>query len=493
MKITKLTKMISLVLVLTFTCTYNTYPLPNVEEVVSGEANIEYTDPTTMVIEASDNAIVNYSSFDIMENETVVVKLPSVDSEILNRVLGDSASQLMGGLSCNGVFILVNPSGIYVGPAANIDAAGLILSTRDILNSDFLSGNHLFQKITEDQAEKLLLNEGDIKIHDGGFGVLIAGAIENKGIITAPIGKIVLASGDAVKLDISGGGLISVAIDKKVASGIKDYEGNPITDQIKSTGTIDAEGGVVILKAESIGEIFTKAINLEGFVRANTVNIDTDGAVVSLGTLEAETLTEKGASCLLGGKTVVGDSLFENLDGALTLAGSIAGVYNDVEDIELGGNVNMTGDTTLNADSDADNDGFIDMEGNDLAGGGFDLTLFAGEDSALDGDITNVGLLELNSSNTADIEYESDNTKAFSVDTVRSNYHAELVREVGAGTMGDPYLIFDINGLQAVDDDDNAHYKLANNIDAIATEDWNGGQGFEPIVGNNNEAVNFLS
>jgi len=47
----------------------------------------------------------------------------------------------------------------------------------------------------------MILNEGDITISDGGFGVMIAGAIENKGTIMARIGKIALAGGDKVRIE----------------------------------------------------------------------------------------------------------------------------------------------------------------------------------------------------------------------------------------------------------------------------------------------------
>ncbi|MCP4581236.1 MAG: hypothetical protein GY839_06430, partial [candidate division Zixibacteria bacterium] len=170
-----------------------------------------------------------------------------------------------------GIFILLNESGIRVGPSGQIDAANIILATRNLDTSDFLDGDYLFRRLSKDQLDILLLNEGTIQVQDGGFGVLIAGAIDNKGKIIAPTGKIALAAGDAIRLDISGNGLISVAIDEPTASTVFDYEGNPVTKQITSTGTLDAQGGTVILKAESINDVFTKAINLEGVVRGGKV------------------------------------------------------------------------------------------------------------------------------------------------------------------------------------------------------------------------------
>lgn len=51
----------------------------------------------------------------------------------------------------------------------------------------------------------------------------------------------------------------------------------------------------------------------------------------------------------------------------------------------------------------------------------------------------------------------------------------------GSGTQEDPYIIYDVDDLQAMENNLAAHYELANNIDASATTGWNGGAGFDPI------------
>ena len=253
------------------------YSLPQDYEVVSGTAEFNKVD-NILTINASDKAIVNYKSFDIAANERVIINLPDINSQILNRVNSDNATNIFGTITCNGVFILVNQSGIYIAPTANITSHGVILSTRDITNQNFLDGKLIFQKIGQRDLDKLLLNEGHINITNGGFGVLIAGAVENRGIITAKCGTIAIAGGNYVTLQMAGNSLISIAIEESVANTITDYNGNPVTDQIKNTGTLDAEGGTIILNASSINDIFTKAINLQGVVRANRFE-DNDGTV----------------------------------------------------------------------------------------------------------------------------------------------------------------------------------------------------------------------
>jgi len=53
----------------------------------------------------------------------------------------------------------------------------------------------------------------------------------------------------------------------------------------------------------------------------------------------------------------------------------------------------------------------------------------------------------------------------------------------GSGTQGNPYIIYNVTDLQNVNNDKDAWYELANDIDASATSGWNGGDGFYPLGG----------
>lgn len=51
----------------------------------------------------------------------------------------------------------------------------------------------------------------------------------------------------------------------------------------------------------------------------------------------------------------------------------------------------------------------------------------------------------------------------------------------GTGTLSDPYIIGDVDDLQAIEDDLDAYYELSGNIDASDTTSWNS-VGFAPIT-----------
>lgn len=68
---------------------------PEGERVVTGQASFDRAGSTT-TITAGNNAIIEYGSFDIGVNESVQFVQPSVDARVLNRVLGQSPTQIMG-------------------------------------------------------------------------------------------------------------------------------------------------------------------------------------------------------------------------------------------------------------------------------------------------------------------------------------------------------------------------------------------------------------
>ncbi|MDD5439696.1 MAG: filamentous hemagglutinin N-terminal domain-containing protein, partial [Candidatus Omnitrophica bacterium] len=322
---------ISLCLSLCFSTTDLVYGLPQDAQVVQGAATIT-VDGNTMTVNAAADTIINYGSFNVAQNESVIFNLPTSSDAILNRVTGPAGSNLYGTIECNGVFMLVNPYGITVGPQATIQAQGVVLSTRDITNIDFMNHEYVFKKLDEERFGGMITNKGRIVLHDGGFGVLIAGSIKNEGVIIAPLGTIALAGGEMVRLDIAGGGLIAVAIEKAQAEKILDADGNPITEQISSTGGLEAAGGTVILDAESIPDIFEKAINLEGYVRAERV--DTSGGVLRLmgsGTAEVDADIDVHDVSIGEGLTVEAGASHITLDGDWMNEGVFHGGSSEVE------------------------------------------------------------------------------------------------------------------------------------------------------------------
>src|SRR3990172_9212984 len=107
----------------------------------------------------------------------------SAASAVLNRVVGQDPSSILGALQSNGRVFLINPNGIMFGAGAQIDVAGLVASTLNLKNEDFLAGRMNFG--ADPTLAAAVVNQGRITASEGGRVYLIGGFVENQGVITA--------------------------------------------------------------------------------------------------------------------------------------------------------------------------------------------------------------------------------------------------------------------------------------------------------------------
>lgn len=116
----------------------------------------------------------------------------------MNRVLGSDATSIYGTLTANGIF-LINPNGILFSPTAQVDVGGLVASTLNISDSDFLSSHY---KLSGDGVA--VVNRGTITAKDGGYIVLLGSQVSNEGFILAQQGTVALGAGKQATLDFYG-------------------------------------------------------------------------------------------------------------------------------------------------------------------------------------------------------------------------------------------------------------------------------------------------
>ena len=256
------------------------YALPQDGEIISGAGSISNDGAGNLTVnQTSDKIAINWQSFSIGSNQSVMFLQPSASASALNNVIGSLGSSIQGTLNANGQVILTNPNGININPNANIDVASLIASTLNISTQDFVNNLYRFSQ-DPDQELGYILNEGTIRASD--FVALIAPGVENKGVMVANLGTASAVAGEEVTVDFVGDGLINFSITKAVAGTVLDNEGNPISDQINNSGAIQANGGQVILTALSTSEIIKNVVNNEGMIEANTV-VEKDGRIILMG------------------------------------------------------------------------------------------------------------------------------------------------------------------------------------------------------------------
>ena len=267
---------------------------------VAGSVTVSQASPQATIIDQhSSKAIINWQSFSIGSNEYVQFRQPDSNSVSLNRVVGRDPSTILGNLSANGQVFLVNPNGIYFGAGASLDVGGLVASTLDIDNDDFLNGNYVFTQPNVSNASSVV-NAGVIQARESGYVVLMSKRVENTGSVKTRFGQIALLSGGEVSLDINGDGLVSYSIDSATATGLAGVE---------NAGELVADGGRVILAGKVSRDLVATAVNNSGLIQANGIEerngeiyLTGNADVYNSGRLEAS--GEVGGSIFLQGARV---------------------------------------------------------------------------------------------------------------------------------------------------------------------------------------------
>ena len=152
--------------------------------VVNGQASFA-TSGNTLTVTNTPGTIINWQNFSIGANEITRFAQQSASSAVLNRVIANNPSNILGSLQSNGRVFLVNPSGIVFGQGATVNVAGLVATSLNMSNADFLAGRYNF---TDVPGAQNISNAGNITAQNGGQIYLIAPNIENTGIVNAPIG-----------------------------------------------------------------------------------------------------------------------------------------------------------------------------------------------------------------------------------------------------------------------------------------------------------------
>ncbi|MFC7514881.1 filamentous hemagglutinin N-terminal domain-containing protein [Herbaspirillum sp. GCM10030257] len=273
-------------------------------QVVNGNASFS-SQGNILSITNTPGAIINWQAFSINPGEVTRFIQQNPHSSVLNRIVGQDPSQILGALQSNGRVFLVNPNGILFGQGAQVDVNGLVASTLNISNDDFINGRMSFK--TGDKAAGLK-NQGAITTPAGGKVYLIAPNVENSGIITSPKGEVLLAAGHTVQLVDS--------LDPNLQVVLSAPENEAL-----NLGQVLTQGGTA--------GIFGSLIRQRGVVSADSAVIGENGKVVFKASgdalLEAGSrTTARGAS--KGGEVIVqGDRVGLLGDAHIDVSGDTGG------------------------------------------------------------------------------------------------------------------------------------------------------------------------
>jgi filamentous hemagglutinin family protein len=289
--------------------------------VVEGSASIVATGAQTTITQTTELGVIDWASFSIAASEGVSFLQPGASSITLNRVVGGNLSEIYGTLSANGRLVLVNPNGILFGEGAVVDLGGLVATTADISNADFMAGRLVFDRPGAPAAS--VANFGRITARDAGVVAFVAPHVRNSGVITANLGSVELAAGTRFTLDLYGDDLISFAVGSDVVELTRDANGDPVAALVEADGDILAGGGRIALSAQAARGLIDDAILADGTFLATSARAQggtivlhggASGAVQASGTFDAS--GSAGGAILLSGERVFADGVIAS-DGRL--------------------------------------------------------------------------------------------------------------------------------------------------------------------------------
>ncbi|MHB1949063.1 MAG: two-partner secretion domain-containing protein, partial [Gammaproteobacteria bacterium] len=254
-------------MILIFTGLVNANPVLN--NVVSGNISIQQSPDITQVNQRSQDAIINWQSFNIGAKQATHFIQPP-DGIALNRINSAyGASQIFGTLTATGKLVLINSAGIYFGPGAMVDVGGIIASTSDMSDKNFLTHHYVFDQPSTSRGS--IVNRGTI-VAEHGLVALVGTGVSNEGFIQANLGQVVLASGSKFTVDLSGDELINFSIDGAATSaGKSPVDGSSLKNGVNNSGMVIANGGKILMSAQVAENIVDHAINMSGVAQAHSV------------------------------------------------------------------------------------------------------------------------------------------------------------------------------------------------------------------------------
>jgi len=277
------------------TYTPNTYANPQGGQVAAGSATISTQANTVEINQTSNKAIINWQSFNIGAQESTHFQQPA-GGMALNRISPtQGASQIYGQLTATGQIILINPAGIYFGPSALVNVGGLIASTANITDQNFLNGSYHFSQDLSHSGS--IINAGTIIAASHGLVALIGNSVSNTGLIQANLGHIVLASGGAFTMTFAGNEMIGFSVDEKSLNAGVDQNGKPLPNAVSNTGRLIANGGHILVAAQAAQGVLDNVINMQGIAVAKSVGVH-KGEIILMG--DGGTVSVSGKNSCLG-------------------------------------------------------------------------------------------------------------------------------------------------------------------------------------------------
>lgn len=336
--------------------------------VVGGIGSITQNGANTVINQNSAKLALDWQTFNVGKDASVLFKQPSFTAVALNRILDQNPSQIFGHITSNGQVFLINTHGIIFGASAQMNVGGLMASTLDLTPKDFLASRY---NLDAHGVSAGIVNHGLIKAASGGSVSLVGGSVANDGVILANYGRINLDGADRAVLDFDGNGLINIQVTGALKQRLDSGEA-----AVSNKGTLKADSGTVVLQAAAAKDLFTNLVNNSGVIDAGSIS--TQGGVVRLVAAGGHT-ENSGAinvSGVQGGSVQLLSDRNVSVTGSVDASGShgggsirVGGGYQGGEGLQAAAVTYVGPDARLNADAvESGNGGSVVLWSNTATG-----------------------------------------------------------------------------------------------------------------------------
>ena len=349
---------------------------PTGGQVTAGNGQITQNGNQTTVTQQSQNLAIDWQSFNIGANQGVTFNQPGRNTIVLNEVVGQSATEILGSLKANGQVFILNPNGVLFGSGAQVSVGGLVAGTLGLNVSDFVAGKYDFFG----NSSAAVSNAGNITAANGGYIALLGARVSNSGSLIAPLGNVSLAAGQQVTLQLANGSLLGLTVNQGALDAL-----------VSNEGLIRANGGQVLLTAAAADALTKAVVNNSGIIEAQSLDSH-DGTIQLLGDMNSGTVDVSGTldasntSGAMGGQIDVFGSQVNLLGNAQLSANGVTG----------GGTIHVGGDfhgsvAPENAASTYVADGASINANATGNGNGGEVSVWSNEQTYMYGDITAMG------------------------------------------------------------------------------------------------------
>jgi len=259
-------------------------PIASANWVGSGSATSAVVGNNLNIDQTSQNAILNWNSFNVSSDSAVNFRQPSASSIALNRISDVNPSQILGTVTANGQIYLVNKNGFVFGRDSVVNAHGLVASTLDV--TQHAIDNGISKVGSEVNPSAAFEGSGEFYRDDNGVKV-------------------------PIKIDIQSG------------AQIKSAEGGRImvlAPTILNRGNVESSGGQVIMAAATDKVYLQEAsTTANSDVRGLLVEVATGGKVENLGSISSNHGNVTLMGFAVNQKGTVSATTTTNLNGTIRL------------------------------------------------------------------------------------------------------------------------------------------------------------------------------